>query len=138
MSSDDSERRRGHRLPIELVVEYKKLNSFFADYTRNISKGGTFIKTKRPLAKGTQFIFKLHIPTLPEPMELQGEVRWIVEEGSVEPDGQPAEPGMGIHFLYDNDEQRALIEKTVEDLMVEHLGPRLYAKLIGKDDKDTV
>src|SRR5690348_1888069 len=40
----DSERRDGPRVPIELKVEYKKLNSFFADYTKNISKGGTFIK----------------------------------------------------------------------------------------------
>jgi type IV pilus assembly protein PilZ len=41
------------RAPIELKVEYKRINSFFADYTRNISKGGTFIKTTKPLAIGT-------------------------------------------------------------------------------------
>src|SRR6516164_2182390 len=45
------------RAPIELKVDYKKLNSFFADYTRNISKGGTFIKTRKPLPVGTRFLF---------------------------------------------------------------------------------
>ena len=30
---------------ITLRVDYKRLNTFFADYTKNISKGGTFIRT---------------------------------------------------------------------------------------------
>ena len=48
-------------------MEYLQLNSFFADYTKNISRGGTFIATTRPLPLGTQFLFKLGVPTLPEP-----------------------------------------------------------------------
>jgi type IV pilus assembly protein PilZ len=138
MSDDHDDRRSAHRLPIELIVEYKKLNSFFADYTRNISKGGTFIKTKKPLGIGTEFVFKLHIPTLGAPIELRGEVKWVVEEGGTTPDGEASDPGMGIRFLYEDDQQRMLIEQTVEQLMVEHLGPRLYTKLIGKNAKDTV
>ena len=50
------------RTPIELKVEYKKMNTFFADYTKNISKGGTFIKTDRPLPVGTEFLFKGRCP----------------------------------------------------------------------------
>jgi len=45
----DVDRRDGARPPIEPKVEYKKLNTFFADYTKNICKGGTFIRTKKPL-----------------------------------------------------------------------------------------
>ena len=48
----DRERRADARSPIELKVEYKRLNTFFADYTKNISRGGTFIKTARPLPVG--------------------------------------------------------------------------------------
>ena len=40
------EAREHMRAPIELKVEYKKMNTFFSDYTKNISKGGTFIKTQ--------------------------------------------------------------------------------------------
>jgi type IV pilus assembly protein PilZ len=46
-----SDGRQHARAPIELKVDYKKMNSFFADYTKNISKGGTFIKT--PSAPGS-------------------------------------------------------------------------------------
>ena len=59
MSED---KRQTDRVPIELKVEYKRLNTFFSDYTKNISKGGTFIKTKRPLDIGTEFVFQLHVP----------------------------------------------------------------------------
>src|SRR5512144_2935283 len=57
-----AEHRQHARAPIELKVDYKKLNSFFADYTKNISKGGTFIKTRKTLPVGTRFLFRLAIP----------------------------------------------------------------------------
>src|SRR3954465_5272895 len=68
----DDDRRREARAPIELKVEYKRLNTFFYDYTKNISKGGTFIKTEKPLAIGTIFLFKLMIPNQTEPLALRG------------------------------------------------------------------
>jgi type IV pilus assembly protein PilZ len=75
------ERRQEERAPIELRVEYQRLNRFFYDYTKNISKGGTFIQTKKPLDVGTQFLFKLLVPHNDEPMVLLGEVRWVLHEG---------------------------------------------------------
>src|SRR5579884_2196669 len=97
------------RAPIELKVDYKKLNSFFADYTKNISKGGTFIKTKKPLPIGTQFLFKLTVPKRETPFELLGEVVWSQAEGD--------ESGMGIRFIYTTDQQRGDFEGVVERLM---------------------
>lgn len=133
--SDESDRREAPRAPIELKVEYKKLNSFFADYTKNISKGGTFIKTRRPLDVGTEFIFKLVVPRLAEPLALHGQVKWVMREGEPPPPGvDPShEPGMGIRFIYENADERARIEATVEKLMIDSLGQLLYSKLIGKD-----
>ncbi len=69
-----TEHREHARAPIELKVDYKKLNSFFADYTKNISKGGTFIKTKKPLPVGTRFLFKLGVPSCGDAFEITGEV----------------------------------------------------------------
>jgi type IV pilus assembly protein PilZ len=112
------------RLPIELKVDYKKMNSFFADYTKNISKGGTFIKTKKPLAIGTQFLFKLTVPRREAPFELLGEVVWARSEGD--------EPGMGIRFVYADDSQRKDFEGIVERMMVDALGPQISAQLLAK------
>ena len=71
-----SDRRAAPRGPIRLRVDYERMNAFFADYTKNISKGGTFIKTARPLPVGTRFLFALAVPALSEPVTLDGEVTW--------------------------------------------------------------
>ncbi|MFO0693605.1 MAG: TIGR02266 family protein [Polyangiales bacterium] len=129
MPEQPSERRENARAPIELKVEYKRLNSFFADYTRNISRGGTFIKTGKPLKIGTEFMFKLFVPRLAEPLALRGKVQWIVTEQEATED---QEAGMGIGFVYASEAERSRIEAIVEDLMVDSLGPVIYEKLMGK------
>ncbi len=118
------EAREHYRAPIELKVDYKKLNSFFADYTKNISKGGTFIKTKKPLPIGTRFLFKLSVPQRSSPFELTGEVVWSTPEGE--------EPGMGIRFVYTTDTQRSDFEGVVEALMTDSLGADVTGRLLNK------
>jgi type IV pilus assembly protein PilZ len=132
---DDDDRRESPRAPIELKVEYKRLNTFFADYTKNISKGGTFIKTRKPLDVGTEFVFKLVVPRLDEPMALRGQVKWVMREGEPPPPGidPDHEPGMGIRFIYENAAQRTAIEHLVEKMMIDSLGQLLYSKLIGRE-----
>ena len=129
------EKREGPRVPIELKVEYKRLNTFFADYTKNISKGGTYIKTDKPLGVGTEFIFKLFIPSLDEPLVLTGKVKWTVMPGE---EKQDESAGMGIRFTYENEDERDTIERTVERLMVDSLGRHLYDKLLDAHEDDDV
>jgi type IV pilus assembly protein PilZ len=123
------ERREAARTPIELKVEYKRLNVFFADYTRNISKGGTFIRTNRPLEIGTEFIFALVVPAFREPLRLRGFVQRVVPQDQAT-EASPA--GMGIRFLYQNDEERHAVESLVEHLMAAELGESLSGRLLGR------
>lgn len=130
-ASDADERRAEVRAPIELKVEYKRINSFFADYTKNISRGGTFIKTGRPLPIGTEFLFKLYVPQLNSALEIHGEVQWIVSEQDVL-DGKHEEAGMGIRFVYRQGASRDEVTRVVEKLMVDSLGQRLYTRLMDR------
>ena len=123
----DSDRRSDRRRPIELKVEYKRLNTFFADYTKNISRGGTFIKTKRPLPIGTEFLFKLFVPGRDEPLTIHGEVQRIIGEHD---NVVGEEPGMAIRFVYREGDPQAEIARVVEGMMTDSLGPRLYARLL--------
>jgi len=118
---DPEEQRAGERSAIELQVEYERMNSFFYDYTKNISRGGTFVSTDRPLDVGTRFVFKLSVPGLAEPLRLTGEVRWVRRDGDA--------PGMGIQFIFDDDSQRAAIDGAIEQLMVNSLGPLITQRL---------
>ena len=128
----DAERRFHPRTSIELNVEYKKLNTFFHDYTRNISQGGTFIRTPKPLDVGTEFIFKLKVPELLEPLSLRGQVKWVVKEEDAGRDPEKPDAGMGIAFLYESEEDRLRVESTVERLMKKHLGEVAFSRLMLK------
>ncbi len=125
------EKRHHPRAPIELKVEYKKMNTFFADYTRNISKGGTFIKTERPLPVGTEFLFKLALPKQEAPFELKGTVVWTNQASEIQ-NAEVQDMGMGIRFNFPSDKERHEFEAKVEKLMVEALGAHLYEKLINR------
>jgi type IV pilus assembly protein PilZ len=118
------EHREHGRAPIELKVDYKKLNSFFADFTKNISKGGTFIKTKKTLPLGTRFLFRLTVPGREKPFELNGEVVHATAVGD--------EPGMGIRFVWNDPAECTAFEGLVEALMSESLGPLVASKLLRK------
>lgn len=134
MSSSEDERRNGDRVPIELKVEYKRLNTFFADYTRNISRGGTFIGTVRPLPVGTEFMFALGVPNMAQPLRLRGKVIWTTSTD----DATKANPaGMGIEFQYSNDQERIEKEAAVEALLTSELGEHLATKLLGRKPHNT-
>jgi type IV pilus assembly protein PilZ len=126
MAPDASHGREHGRKPIELEVTYKRLNAFFSDYTKNISKGGTFIKTEKPLEVGTEFVFKLHVPRLPEPLCIVGQVQWV----RTQPGPDAELPGMGIRFVYRDEDERAAVERQIERIMVDSLGQRLYSRLM--------
>jgi type IV pilus assembly protein PilZ len=124
----DDDRRNNQRAPIELKVEYKRLNTFFADYTRNISRGGTFIGTDKPLPVGTEFVFALGIPSMAAPLRLRGKVIWTTDAENATK-ANPA--GMGIEFQYGEGE-RVEKEAAVERLLAAQLGEHLATKLLGR------
>jgi type IV pilus assembly protein PilZ len=126
-SDPSPDRRATPRHPITLRVDYKRMNTFFADYARNISKGGTFIKTAKPLPVGTELVFVLAIPGRAEQLPLKGVVAWKVD---VDEADRPA--GMGIAFRFDSDADKQHIESVVEQLMADNLGKRVTERLLGK------
>jgi type IV pilus assembly protein PilZ len=101
------------------------MNAFFADYTQNISKGGTFIKTTTPLPLETELVFSLRLPEQSEPLRVRGRVVRVL--GPENP-----EPGMGIRFIYDTDTEQQQFEGAVEQLIKASLGEQAYAYLSRK------
>lgn len=124
------ENRQQPRANLELRVEYKKMNTFFADYTRNISKGGTFIVTPTPLPVGTRFQFNLVIPHFNDPFMILGEVAWVLDTEAATKSS--AQPGMGIRFIFESAEDQSMFTTAVETLMVEALGADISSQLLGK------
>ncbi|MBX3212811.1 MAG: TIGR02266 family protein [Labilithrix sp.] len=129
----DDDRRDQDRAAITLKVDYKRLNTFFADYTKNISKGGTFIRTTKPLDVGTEFVFVLTVPEpspegAPVRLELTGRVKWVVPESDAT---EEAPAGMGIQFVFEGDAEQKRVESVVAELMRTSLGEHLAQKLLS-------
>ncbi len=129
----EAEKRQNDRAAITLRVDYKRLNTFFADYTKNISKGGTFIKTSKPLDIGTEFVFVLSLPAQENQLKLKGKVIWITTEAeAAQAKGEARTPGMGIRFLFADDSERRALDDVVEKLMAEALGEHISGKLLAR------
>lgn len=129
MAEDGRDRRESGRASVQLPIEYERLNALLSDYTHNISRGGTFIRTDQPLGEGTVLSFTIRAPQLGDPILLRGMVRWTVATAQARAD-RPA--GMGIEFVFDTPEQKAAIEDRLDRLMVRALGPAAFEKLMGK------
>jgi Tfp pilus assembly protein PilZ len=103
MAVSKSERRhfRGKARPGRRVeLRYRVVeNGLIADeqtaYTKNIGVGGAFIFTPDPAPPGATLYIALQMASSERPIEVRGNVRWIV-------DGQHDEPvrehGMGVKF----------------------------------------
>lgn len=122
--------RSSYRAPLRLRVDYERMNSFFADYTKNISKGGTFIKTERPFAIGTRCQFSFTLPALSDPLLLEGEVTWTVPKEVAQARGEDA--GMGVRFVFRDAAAQREFEEMVEKMMEESFGRDAARALLGR------
>ena len=106
------------------------MNSFFADYTKNISKGGTFIKTPRPLEIGARCQFTFTLPALSDPLVLEGEVTRIVKPEDAQQRNE--DPGMGVRFVFRDAAAQKEFADLVEKMMADSLGPETTRALLNR------
>jgi uncharacterized protein (TIGR02266 family) len=107
----DFSSRTEPRILKKLSVSYNDKKSFLAAYTFDISGGGLFIRTSTPLHEGENFLLKLQLPKLPDPLKIKCTVAWTNRE---EEGKHP--PGMGIKFdeMSDKDDKR--LKKYIKSL----------------------
>lgn len=90
------EKRRSLRIPLfVLEVKWKKYNKLFIGQTENISMGGLFMSTDRPLQIGDQFPVEFVLPDRKTKINCTGEVTWTrpcTEE-------EAGSEGVGVRFV---------------------------------------
>ncbi len=88
--------RPGRRVEVRYrVIEHGQLSEEQRAYTKNIGIGGAFIITPDPAPPGTALQIALQVPAAARPIEVRGDVRWIIDGKHDEPG---AEHGMGVKF----------------------------------------
>src|SRR3954465_16089266 len=89
--------RREMRQPVTLKIKFKSasLDQFIERYSVDVSKGGIFIRTKEPLAVGTQMKFEFQLRDASPLIAGEGTVVWTREN---DPSRPAIAPGMGVRF----------------------------------------
>lgn len=118
---EEKEKRAHKRLEVkEIEVEYTTGDKFVKDFVKNISLGGMFIETMKPLAPGTIIKLKFIIPGQKVPINLKGEVRWTSYPKDVLRRTHP--PGMGIKFIDLTERKLSSLRNFIEKLSREKEG----------------
>lgn len=105
--------RQDPRVPKVLSLTYKDRDSFISAYTSNISKGGVFIKTDNPLAAEEQFVLKLQLPEIPEPLKIKCQVAWRRKD-SQELERKPN--GMGVKFEEMSTNDKNTLDRYIKEI----------------------
>lgn len=107
------DKRAEKRCPASLPVSYRTFSEFMDEYTKNVSRRGMFIKTKRHHTIGETADLLLHVPGLPDPVRIKGEIVHVETDAVREEDC-----GVGVKFIdIDDTSREALIAfiKSRED-----------------------
>src|SRR5262245_10670139 len=93
----DPNTRQGKRTPVTLKIKFKSetLEQFIERYAVDVSQGGIFIRTKEPLAGGTQMRFEFQ---LRDASPLIGGEGTEVQTRETDPSRPAIAPGLGVRF----------------------------------------
>lgn len=111
MGVDEDERRRERRFGLKVFVGLESEHNFYTGLSRNISSGGLFIATHRPLDMGAEVELLFQLPS-GGPMHTHGQVTWVRPADPARPDRAP---GMGVRFIDLSPEQSQQIRAFVRD-----------------------
>ena len=107
---------RDPRVEAAFRVRYKSVDELVIGYSKNLSKGGLFLRTEKFLPVDTRVRLHIELPDGGGEITVDCRVAYIREDvdwGSI---GQP--PGMGVQFLDPNDEARGRIERFIGDCAI--------------------
>ncbi len=102
--------RRHDRTPVILKVDYRDVDKFFTNFAENLSEGGMFISTNRPLNPGTTLFLEFLLPNSSLRIKTRAEVMW----SRTDPKSPKEKRGMGVRFEDLSQEDKAKINHMIE------------------------
>ena len=84
------DRRQHSRLPVNLKVAYRSKGDLQKDLVTDLSPGGLFVLTSKPLPIGTDVDLEVSLEESDSPIHIRGKVIWLRQRHGPE--------GMGIQF----------------------------------------
>ncbi len=109
--TDGPENRQAKRKAVGLLVKlaHQGVDDFVAKYATNLSEGGMFLRSKKPLPVGTVMQFKIEIAGGVRVMQGTAKVKWVREAST------PAEPaGMGVEFMKLDEASQQIVVRMLQ------------------------
>lgn len=95
-------KRRHHRKPFSMVVDYAAEGRAYKDYIQNISAGGVFIETRMPFTVGQEVSLSFPLPNHEKYIKITGEVV------------RTSPQGIGVKFKMVDQDQETMIRSLLE------------------------
>ena len=105
------EDRTDHRVPIQMLVDYKSGGNYLFDFCRDLGTGGVFIESSKPLPVGSDLELTFTIPDSKETLRTSGKVIW--SQPPIQ-DRKEVLPGMGVQFANFSESNRKTLDKFIE------------------------
>lgn len=105
------EERKEQRIDIVWPASIKTGNRVIKAKTKDLSRGGAFLKCNEPLAPGEQFHLIIEIPEK-DSIVLNSEVIW---SNCNIPEEKVVNRGMGVRFIKNNDEDLVRLKNSLEE-----------------------
>lgn len=109
-SGGSREDRVDHRVPIQLLVDYRSGGNYLFDFCRDMGTGGVFIETSKPLPVGSDMELTFTIPDSKETLRTSGKVIWsqapIQDRGDIS-------VGMGVQFTNFSEVNRKTLDQFI-------------------------
>jgi uncharacterized protein (TIGR02266 family) len=113
------EQRASARVSVSVDIHLASESHFFSGLSGDVSEGGLFLSTYRPLPIGSTVDIEFSLPGSDATLHARGEVRWLREHSPDEP------RGVGIAFEELAEEDRARIHRFCT------MRPPLYYEDVG-------
>jgi len=107
----NTEKRKDLRVDAKIKVCFRSMGEFAEEYTKNISKGGIFLKTDKLLDPNAHIELMLSFPDNKKEHKILGRVTRLIVMSDPN-DAEKQVYGVGIHFL----KPEAQTIKAIEDL----------------------
>jgi len=110
----DPNTRQGKRTPVTLKIKFKSetLEQFIERYAIDVSPNGIFIRTKEPLAVGTQMKFAFQLRDASPLIAGEGTVKW---RRDTDPSRPSIAPGMGVQFDRLTEGSQGILERILTE-----------------------
>ncbi|MBW2219118.1 MAG: PilZ domain-containing protein [Deltaproteobacteria bacterium] len=103
-NSQKEEKRTYIRKPFFMSVDYSTQDRVYRDFIKDISTGGVFIETLRPLPVGQEISMAFSFPNLRQNFKISGDVVRMDPKG------------IGVAFMASNEKQKETLDFCVKDI----------------------